>query len=238
MALTMLIAAGESWGDRRGGGRLGPGIGAVIFVITASFAAVDWAMSVDPRYASSAFGLLVTMTDLLAALAFALPLLAWLAPLEVLAEAEDARVRNALAGLLASGVLLWAYLSFMQYLVVWSGDLPHESAWYLHRISGAWNVVPWMLGILLGVVPVVTLALPAGRRSLARLAAIAALISIMRLIEALWLVLPSFAYRSWLQPLACLAATLGIGGLYTAGVLWLWRRESRGATLSQGAGYG
>jgi hypothetical protein len=95
-----------------------------------------------------------------------------------------------------------------------------------------------MLGILLGVVPVVTLALPAGRRSLARLAAITALISIMRLIEALWLVLPSFAYRSWLQPLAWAAATFGIGGLYTAGVLWLWMRESRAAMLSQGAGYG
>ena len=126
----------------------------------------------------------------------------------------------------------------MQYLVVWSGDLPQEAAWYLDRVAGAWKLVPWAIGILLGVVPVVALALPAGRKSIGRIASIAALISIMRLIEALWLVLPSFAYRSWLQPLAWLIATVGMGGLYTAGVLWLWRREPRAALLSQGAGYG
>jgi hypothetical protein len=104
------------------------------------------------------------------------------------------------------------------------------------RLHRRW--LPWALVSLLGVVPVVALALPAGRRSLWRLAVIAALISIMRLIEALWLLLPSFPYRSWLQPLAWLMATVGLGGLYTAGVLWLWRREPRAAPLSQGASYG
>jgi hypothetical protein len=234
----LLIATGDGRSGGRSGARLRPGIAMVIFVIAASFAAVDWAMSVDPRYASSAFGLLVTVTNLLAALAFAIPMVALTAPPEILAEAEDHRVRNALAGLLASGVLLWAYLSFMQYLVVWSGDIPQESAWYLDRIAGAWNLVPWMLGILLGVVPVVTLALPAGRRTVRRIAAVSALISIMRLIEALWLVLPSFPYRSWLQPLAWVAATVGLGGLYVAGVLWLSAREPRTAVAAEAARHG
>jgi hypothetical protein len=238
IALMLLIATGDGRSGGRSGARLRPGIAMVIFVIAASFAAVDWAMSVDPRYASSAFGLLVTVTNLLAALAFAIPMVALTAPPEILAEAEDHRVRNALAGLLASGVLLWAYLSFMQYLVVWSGDIPQESAWYLDRIAGAWNLVPWMLGILLGVVPVVTLALPAGRRTVRRIAAVSALISIMRLIEALWLVLPSFPYRSWLQPLAWVAATVGLGGLYVAGVLWLSAREPRTAVAAEAARHG
>ena len=124
----------------------------------------------------------------------------------------------------------------MQYLVVWSGDLP-RAAWYLAERSPGLELV--CLGILLGVVRVVRRwRCRPGGNPLDGSPPIAALISIMRLIEALWLVLPSFAYRSWLQPLAWLIATVGMGGLYTAGVLWLWRREPRAALLSQGAGYG
>jgi hypothetical protein len=121
MAMAALIATGDGRSGGRSHTRLRPGIAMVVYVIAAGFAAVDWAMSVDPRYASSAFGLLVTVTNLLAALAFAVPMVALIAPPQILAEAEDRRVRNALAGLLASGVLLWAYLSFMQYLVVLVG---------------------------------------------------------------------------------------------------------------------
>ena len=32
-------------------------------------------------------------------------------------------------------VMLWAYFSFSQYLIIWSGNLPEEIAWYLHRLQ-------------------------------------------------------------------------------------------------------
>ena len=32
-------------------------------------------------------------------------------------------------------VMLWAYFSFSQYLIIWSGNLPEEIAWYLHRLA-------------------------------------------------------------------------------------------------------
>jgi hypothetical protein len=220
IALTALISARAGW--QRAHRRAIAAVGIMVYSLAVSFAAVDWAMSVDPGFASSVFGMLVGIADLLAALAFAISLVAWLGSPNIRAAAEQGRVRGALAGLLASGVLLWAYLSFMQYLVVWSGDIPEEASWYLDRVAGAWGAVPWALGLLLGIVPVAALALPTGRRSLERLAAISALIFVMRFIEAAWLVLPSFGWRSWLQPLAFLTATLGLGGLLLAGVLWLW----------------
>lgn len=229
IVLTALISANTDESRRSDRGLLIPGIGLIVFAVTVSFAAIDWAMAVDPHYSSSAFGLLITTADLLAALSFAVPLVAWFAPPAMLAAAENRRVRNALAGLLASGVLLWAYLSFMQYLVVWSGDIPQESAWYLDRTAGAWSLVARALVILLGGVPVVALALPAGRRTLQRIASISMLIFVMRLIEALWLVLPSFTYRSWLQPAAWMAAAVGLGGLWIMSVLWFWVRRPRTA---------
>ena len=37
-------------------------------------------------------------------------------------------------------VMLWAYFSFSQYLIIWSGNLPEEIAWYLHRLQTGWRV--------------------------------------------------------------------------------------------------
>ncbi len=225
--LATLISKEAPSDDRRTGTRLTPAIGLLLYALTVTFASVDWAMSVDRGFASSAFGLLVGIADLLAALSFAVALTAWLGSPNMRAAADDRRVRSALSGLLAGGVLLWAYLAFMQYLVVWSENLPEQAAWYLDRRAGGWAIVPWLLGVLLVALPVVALALPAGRRSLDRIAAIAALIFAMRFVEALWLVLPSFPWRSWLQPMAWLSASVALAGIGFAAVLSLWVRGYR-----------
>ena len=235
-ALLAVINSGSDRDGRRQPGRLAAAVGLILYSITVSFAAVDWAMSVDPHFSSSAFGMLVSVSDLLAALALAVLLVAWLGSPNMRAAANERRVRNAVAGLLSAGVLLWAYVSFMQYLVVWSGDIPDEARWYLERVEGGWVILPWALILLLGVVPLAALALPVGRASLQRLAAIAALIFVMRALEAAWLVLPSFPYQSWLQPAAWLAAVLALGGSGFAAVLLLWARGHRrehGAEASQ-----
>lgn len=218
MAMSALVRA-DCGANDRDNDRLGAAIGIIVLAITVSFAAIDWVMSLGPHFASAAFGLLVAFGDLLAALAVAVVLLAWLGPEEVRAEAGRPHSRGVLAGLLASGVLLWAYLAFMQYLVVWSADLPVEAAWYLDRVAGAWVVVPWLLGLLLGVVPLIVLALPWGRRSLARLAAVAALILAMRFVDAVWMIAPAFPWHSWWQPVAMVAALVGLGGFSLACIL-------------------
>ena len=38
-------------------------------------------------------------------------------------------------------VMLFAYFSFSQWLIIWSGNLPDEISWYLHRIRGGWGYV-------------------------------------------------------------------------------------------------
>ena len=38
-------------------------------------------------------------------------------------------------------VMLNIYLTFGQFLIIWSGNLPNEINWYLDRIRGGWGVI-------------------------------------------------------------------------------------------------
>ena len=46
-----------------------------------------------------------------------------------------------LGNLMLAFVMLWAYFSFSQYLIIWAGNLPHEIGWYLHRLQTGWRIV-------------------------------------------------------------------------------------------------
>ncbi len=115
-------------------------------MLTVTFASVDWIMSLDPHWYSTIFGLLTVVGQGLSALAFTIA---------VLALHRAARARSAaccapghfhdLGKLLLAFVMLWAYLSFSQFLIIWSGNLPEEIPWYIARIRGGWGVVALLL---------------------------------------------------------------------------------------------
>jgi hypothetical protein len=193
-----------------------PAVGAaglIILTLSFSVAAVDWVMSLEPAFRSSMFGLLMLSDALLSGLAAAILL----------------TPERSLGGLLLAGVMLWAYLAFMQYLVVWSADLPPEALWYLHREKGGWGWVAAALGLLLGAVPFLALLPASVRADPGRLRAVAALVLAMRQVETVWLVLPSFGGPQPLPLLAAGLATLALGGLGLGVVLSLRRRTAESA---------
>jgi hypothetical protein len=42
--------------------------------------------------------------------------------------------------LMLGWAMLWLYVAFMQYLIIWSGDLPHEIEWYRVRLGDGWRL--------------------------------------------------------------------------------------------------
>ena len=46
-----------------------------------------------------------------------------------------------LGKLMLAFVMLWAYFSFSQFLIIWSGNLPEEIPFYLERLHGGWQYV-------------------------------------------------------------------------------------------------
>jgi hypothetical protein len=181
--------------------------GLIVMGVTATFASFDWLMSIEPEWGSSIYGMLVISGALLTALAAA----------ALMPAGENAR--KDLGSLLIAGILLWAYLSFMQFLIVWEEDLPTEISWYLKRIKGGWGWAAIAIVLGQGLLPFLALLWAPIKRSRRGLAAVCGLLLAAHLLESWWLVLPGFDVpeMTWFAP----AATLAIGGFSAA--LFTWR---------------
>ncbi|QYY28520.1 MULTISPECIES: hypothetical protein [Cupriavidus] len=155
----------------------------IVYGITVSIAAVDWIMSLMPLWYSSVFGLLLATGQACAGLALG----TWVAA----RRGARPQVLQDLGNLLLTAVITWTYLAFMQYLIIWAEDLPHETGWYLVRRHGIWPLLAWALALGHFVLPMLALLSRRLKRSPARLATVAATLLVMHLLDACWLVLPS-----------------------------------------------
>lgn len=215
-ALRTLLYAGvamglQYWTHREDAKRSGPGL--ILYALVASLAAVDWLMSLQPGFASSVFGLLLIARQLLDGLAFAgLCMLCWnLLPL----PPPQCQI---LRGLLISALAFWVYVHFMQYLIIWSVNLEHETQWYRVREAGAWGLIS--AGLVAGqLVCLLMLASQWGGRPRVLVLGCLAIL-LLGTLESIWLSLPSIFPQ----------ASLGVGGvaLFCQGVyglgLWTWWR--------------
>jgi len=202
------------------------GGGLVLYGLTMTFAAVDWLMSLEPQWFSTAYGLVVMTGQLLAAMAFAILITVWLARDEPYASIASPELFHDLGNLLLAFVMLWAYIAFSQFLIIWSGDLPEENHWYLHRAHGGWNWVAVVLVVLHFALPFVLLLSRQITRRAQPLATVAAVLFCTHLVEAFWLVMPSFfpgqLQVHWLD----IVAPVAVGGLWLAAFLWQFQRRS------------
>jgi hypothetical protein len=170
----------------------GPGL--LGLALTVTFASVDWVMSVDPHWFSTIFGLLTLGSMGLSGLALAILVLSMAAPAGgFFADKLSAAQFHDLGKLLLAFVMLWAYLSFSQFLIIWSGNLPEEIPWYIARIRGGWGAIAILLVIGHFALPFLLLLSRDLKRHGSLLARVAAVVLAMRLIDLIWLIAPTFA---------------------------------------------
>ncbi len=121
------------------------GAGIVLYAFTMTFAAFDWVMSLQPHWFSTIFGMLFIAGQGLGALAIVVVFASRLSVREDFGPVLAPTILNDVGNLLLAFVMIWAYLAFSQLLIIWSGNLPEEITWYLHRISGGWSVIAMAL---------------------------------------------------------------------------------------------
>ncbi len=168
--------------------------GLLVLVVTVTFASVDWIMSLEPEWFSTIFGLLTIEGYGLTALAFAIAVLALVDRDHPAGSFLTPRHFHDLGKLLLAFVMLWAYLSFSQFLIIWSGNLPEEIPWYVARVSGSWGAVAIALVIGHFALPFVLLLSANLKKRSATIAKVAIFVLVMRLVDVIWLVAPAFRH--------------------------------------------
>jgi hypothetical protein len=195
-------------------------VATIILALTVTFAAVDWLMSLDPGWYSTMYPPMVVTAFLLLGLAFAIVVVAALAPRSVLGDLVTPGIYNDLGSLLLAFLMLWAYMSYFQYLLIWAGNLTDEIPWYLRRVGGGWLPVALVLGTFGFALPFVCLLFRPLKRNPRTLAAIASVIVVMLVVNAFWLIVPPFEPGGPALDWLALAALVGIGGLWLAVFAW------------------
>jgi hypothetical protein len=171
--------------------------GLLLLAVTATFAAIDTTLSLSPDFNSSEWGMIAAAGAGLLALSVATLMTAPMADSVVVAD---------LGRLLLGLVVLWAYLDFMQFLIVWESDLAPGAAWYVQRSSHGWGLVVILIGLGHFLLPMAMLILPAVRRSRRAIMLVAAWLVLMEIVHAEWLVLPAVGGGlSWIDLFPLLA---------------------------------
>ena len=195
----------------------GPGL--VIYPLTMTFAAVDWLMSMEADWYSTMFPVLLCIGQILSALALVILLLAWAARSSPLSSLAGEETFHKLGNLLLAFTMMWAYLAFGQLLVIWSGNLPHEISWYLHRVNDGWRWIAIFIALFHFFVPFFVLLMRPAKRRRRVLASVAACVFIAHIVAVWWTIAPSIyskqLYVSWIA----VAAFLGVGGVWSAAFL-------------------
>lgn len=250
----------------------------VIFVVTVTLAAVDWAMSVQPGWFSTVYALSFVAAQGLSCISFATLVLVLVITRgvkgqpaavsgepdrhhhhgpagsgnddpegegdvttptktkEAEAEEQDAHVPAGpvsptdwgdLGNMMLMFTMLWAYLQLSQFLIIWSGNLPHETVFYEPRMNRGWQWAGLGVVIFNFAIPFFLLLMRDVKRNARRIGMLAAFILLVRYLDWYWQIQPSFSqvkgFFLRVESLQHLLTPIAVGGLWVAFFAWQLR---------------
>lgn len=185
------------------------GLGILVLVFTGTFASFDWAMSVTPEWFSTIYGILSVVSQSLLALCVLIITAKKLLPEGRQVEPDVSARFHELGNLMLALVMLWMYMSFSQFFIIWSGNLPEEILYYIPRSHGGWLL--FAIG-LVGVhffLPFFLLLNRTLKENVKSLCVIALVVLLGRFADVFWVIIPTF--RDSLRELHILHILIPIG---------------------------
>jgi hypothetical protein len=214
--LTKWSAEHDRTGDPALPGKMArlSGGGLVAYFITVTFAMVDWTMSVNPHWFSTIWGMLYIGGHGLSAFAFGIIVLVMLSQSSPLNRVLTTHHFHDLGKFLFAFLMLWAYLSFSQFLIIWSANIPEEIPHYLVRWENTWKFLSIFIVVGHFMVPYALLLSRDIKKNSRRLYVIAVWLLCARVAEYFWHVAPELHRDGLTISLLDVALPLALGGIF------------------------
>jgi hypothetical protein len=201
--------------------------GLLVMVLTLTFCSIDWAMSLEPTWYSTMYGITFLVSSALAAFAFVTFFLTRLAATKAMANILRPSHLRDLGNLMLAFVMFWAYTSFSEYLLTWYANLREEIPHYLVRQHGVWAVIAALLIVFHFFLPFSLLLMRAIKDRAGTIAAVTVVVLIARYIGTYWLVGPSYYGSAFHYSIYSLTSLVGIGGLW----MWVFIDQLKGQSI-------
>ncbi|MGH9946506.1 MAG: hypothetical protein ACRD6X_04840 [Pyrinomonadaceae bacterium] len=195
----------------------------VIYALVVTFAVVDWVMTLDPHFFSTIWGLLFVAGWALSCFCFSATMLAYLSDKVPMNDILGKRHFHDIGKLMLALVMVWAYFNFSQLLIIWSGNIPEETGWYITRMENGWIWIGYGLILLHFAFPFLILLQQDFKRKPKMLASIALFILLMRLVDMFFLIGPSPRINTHgAGQGAFIISWMDLAGVIAVGGIWLW----------------
>lgn len=192
--------------------------GVILYCLTMTFAATDWYMSLEPDWYSTIYGPLFWISQGLTTFATFILILSMFADHKPMSKYITVEHYYMIGTFMMAFVIIWAYMSFAQYLLIWAGNLPEEISWYLVRDTNGWNVIAVGLMLFHFFVPLLYLLQRRFKFQIKYLRVMCFWMLFWRLVDVFYIVNPAFHHDvPGVYPIDFLVSVL-----MAAGMVGLW----------------
>ncbi len=188
--------------------------GMILFAMTITFASFDWLMSLDAHWYSTIFGVYIFAGSFLAFISIITFIIIRLQSNGVLTQAITSEHYHDLGKWMFAFIIFWAYMGASQYFLIWYGNIPEETIWFLHRWESSWKIISMLIVFGHFVIPFFVLFPQTTKRNKTVLTIMSVWILIMHRIDIYWIVMPTLSphgfHFSWID----VTSMMGIGGIF------------------------
>lgn len=190
--------------------------GLLIFVVSTTFAFIDWIMSLEPDWSSTVYPWMFTVGQVLLTFAFCVALLVILSRHAPMARVVTERHFQDLGNLMLCFTMLWAYMSLAQFLIIWAENLPEEISWYIRRFSGGWGAIAVCIALFHFCVPFFLLLMRFIKRNPNLIYWVCIWIICIRVVDVYWIIEPAYRQHGFVFYWTDIVALIGLGGIWIA----------------------
>ena len=199
----------------------------LLFALTATFASIDWLMSLAPEWFSTVFGVYVFSGMVVTALSVITITVLLLKRTGRYGEPSGGGSRGpgfpvrddhlySLGLLLFAFVCFWGYIALSQFMLIWYANMPEETIYYSKRMQDGWFYVGVLLAIVRFGIPFLALLSRSAKTDPGRLMWVSVLMIFGQVLDLYWLIMPerqgSTAMPGWADvgPLLLMAGLLAV----------------------------